>query len=411
MPLRGPARNAGSAPPPPRGMIRPARGDGVPGDSPERALSVSALTTQAKDVLEGTFPPIWISGEVGAFTKHRNGHWYFPLKDAGAAIDCVVWSRDQARIPAEPEEGMQVVAYGQLTMWAARSKVQFAVRAVEAEGEGLWRKAFERTKAALERDGLFDPARKRPIPRFPRCVGVVTSADGAAMHDIVSVIARRNPSIDVVVIPAAVQGAGAPDSLVRALERAARWGGADVLIVGRGGGSREDLWHFNDERVARAIAKCPIPIVSAVGHEQDVTLADFVADARAATPSAAAELVAPVLDDIRSDLRALATSMASVLQRRARDGRRDLGRVARDLRARASRTAERRRDRVRAVAGRINALSPLATLGRGYALPLASDGSALSRVAQYATGLRFDVRLQDGIVGAVATSVRPEGAE
>lgn len=407
MPSRGAPRDAVAAPPPERGRIRPRAGDGVPGDSPERAVSITALTTQARDVIEGTFPPIWIAGEVGALTRHRNGHWYFVLKDASSAIDCVVWSRDQYRLPDAPDEGMQVVAYGQLTMWAARAKVQFAVRAVEAEGEGLWRKAFEKTRAALERDGLLEQARKRPIPRFPRCVGVVTSADGAALHDIVSVIARRNPTIDVVVIPAAVQGEGAAPSIVRALKRAARWGGADVLIVGRGGGSREDLWCFNDERVARAIAASPTPVVSAVGHEVDITLADFVADARAATPSAAAELVAPVLEDVRKDLRAIAAGMASALGRRVRDGRRELARVSRDVSARATRNVERRRARFRAVAGRVEALSPLATLARGYAVARTPDGTAISRVAQLAVGDRFALRLLDGDVDAIADGVRP----
>ncbi|MEA3246164.1 MAG: exodeoxyribonuclease VII large subunit, partial [Gemmatimonadota bacterium] len=338
---------------------------------------------------------------------HRNGHWYFTLKDRTAAVDCVVWSRDQARFPAPPDDGMQVVAFGQLTMWAARARVQFVVRVMEAEGEGLWRKALEKVKAALEADGLLDAARKRPIPRFPRVVGVVTSVDGAAMHDIISVIARRNPTIDVVVIPAAVQGEAAPASLVRALRRAGRWGGADVLIVGRGGGSREDLWAFNDEKVARAIAACPIPTVSAVGHEVDLTIADLVADARAATPSAAAELVAPVLADLRRDLAALSAGMAASLTRRVRDGRAGVARAARELRAHGERAVARGRERLRGVAGRVNALSPLATLERGYALPRGADGATLSRVAQYVAGARFELVLVDGRVDAATEGVRP----
>ena len=389
-----------------RGMIPGGASDVVPGASPEHAIPVSVLTEGAKAVIEGAFPPLWVSGEVSNFTRHRNGHWYFSLKDATASIDCVVWSRDQVRIPAPPDEGMQVVAQGQLSMWAARAKVQFAVKLMEAEGEGLWRKALERTRAALEKDGLLALERKRPIPRFPRCVGVITSADGAAMHDIVSVIARRNPTIDVVIIPAAVQGETAPDSLVRALERAARWGGADVLIIGRGGGSREDLWAFNDEMVARAIAASPTPTVSAVGHEVDISIADLVADHRAATPSAAAELVAPVLDDIRADLRALRSAMSSALLRRARDGRRDLSRVAREVRGRASRVVERRGDRMRALSGRIHALSPLATLARGYALPRTREGVALSRAGLIPAGTRFNLLMHDGEVDATADAVR-----
>ena len=409
MPPRGSSRagrQAAAAQGAGRGMLPGGAADGVPGGSPEHAIPVSALNAAAKDALENAFPPLWVSGEVSNFTRHRNGHWYFTLKDATASIDCVVWSRDQVRFPAAPDEGMQVVAQGTLSMWAARAKVQFAIKAMEAEGEGLWRKALEQTRAALERDGLLALGRKRPIPRFPRCVGVITSADGAAMHDIIAVISRRNPTIDIVIIPAAVQGDTAPDSLVRALGRAAAWGGADVLIIGRGGGSREDLWAFNDERVARAIAASTVPTVSAVGHEVDVTIADLVADHRAATPSAAAELVAPVLDDIRADLRALGTTMSGALVRRARDGRRDLSRVARDVRARALRVVERRADRMRALSGRINALSPLATLARGYALPRTPAGVALSRAAQLKPGARFQLLMQDGEIDATADAVR-----
>jgi exodeoxyribonuclease VII large subunit len=257
---------------------------------------------------------------------------------------------------------------------------------------------------------------------------VITSADGAAMHDIVSVIRRRNPTIDVVIIPAAVQGDSAPESIVRALDRAARWGGADVLIVGRGGGSREDLWCFNDERVARAIAASPIPTVSAVGHEVDFSIADLVADHRAATPSAAAELVAPVLDDLRADLRALKASMTSGLTRRARDGRRDLddvrGAMTRalrrradgarrelvttrnDIRARVTRLVERRSDKLSIVSGRLNALSPLRTLERGFAFPHARDGAAISRAAQLKPGMKFQMKMQDGEVDATVDAVR-----
>jgi exodeoxyribonuclease VII large subunit len=252
----------------------------APGTSQESALSIAELNGYAKEVLEGAFPPLWIKGEVSNFTAHRNGHWYFSLRDANAQISCVVWSRDVKRLPAAPDEGMQVLARGQISVYAARGQMQFAISTLEAEGEGLWRKAFEKTRAALEKDGLLDPARKRALPRFPKRVAVITSPDGAALHDVVSVIGRRNPGVDIVVIPAAVQGETAPDSLLKALDRLERWNGADVLIIGRGGGSREDLWAFNDERVARAIAACNIPTISAVGHEVDFTIADLVADHR-----------------------------------------------------------------------------------------------------------------------------------
>ncbi|MEK6612266.1 MAG: exodeoxyribonuclease VII large subunit, partial [Gemmatimonadota bacterium] len=288
-----------------RALVR----DAAPGETAETALTIADLTQTAKAILEGAMPPLWIRGEVSNFTAHRNGHWYFTLKDATAAISCVVWARDASRIPAMPDEGMQVMAHGQLSVYAARGQMQFMVRALEAEGEGLWRKAFEATRARLEKDGLLDPARKKPIPRFPTRVAVVTSPDGAALHDITSVIARRNPTVDIIVVPAAVQGESAPASIVAALERVARWRGADVVIIGRGGGSREDLWAFNDEAVARAIAACPLPTISAVGHEVDVTIADLVADLRAATPSAAAEAAVPVLADIVAGIAMLRATM------------------------------------------------------------------------------------------------------
>jgi exodeoxyribonuclease VII large subunit len=283
--------------------------------------------------------------------------------------------------------------------------MQFMVRAMEAEGEGLWRKAFEQARAALERDGLLSPARKRPLPRFPRRVAVVTSPDGAALHDIISVIRRRNPGVEIVVIPAAVQGDTAPDSLVAALARAARWNGADVLIVGRGGGSREDLWAFNDERVARAIAASPMPTISAVGHEVDVTIADLVADHRAATPSAAGEAAVPVLADVAATIRALGGAMRSAAELRVRDAGDALRRLSRDLAVRSLRAVERRRASLRETAARLEALSPLATLSRGYAVALNEAGGALPSAALFAPGMPFALELRDGRVHATADEV------
>ena len=329
----------------------------APGGSPEDALTIADLTNAAKEILEGAFPPIWIKGEVSNFTAHRNGHWYFSLRDATAQLSCVVWSRDVLRIPAPPDEGMQVMALGQLSVYAARGQMQFMIRSMEAEGEGLWRKAFDKTKAALEKDGLLHPARKRALPRFPRRVAVITSPDGAALHDIISVIRRRNSGVEIIVIAAAVQGETAPDSLVAALYRIARWNAADVVIIGRGGGSREDLWAFNDERVARAIAACPIPTISAVGHEVDFTIADLVADHRAATPSAAAEAAVPVLAEVVSGIRALGDMIRSSAEQRVRDGGRHLRQYSRDLAVRSLRNVERRRARVQELAARLETLS------------------------------------------------------
>ncbi len=377
----------------------------APGGSPEEALTIAQLTNAAKEVLEGAFPPIWIKGEVSNFTAHRNGHWYFSLRDATAQLSCVVWSRDTKRIPAPPDEGMAVMAHGQLGVYAARGQMQFMVRAMEAEGEGLWRKAYEKTKAALEKDGLLDPSRKRALPRFPRRVAVITSPDGAALHDIISVIQRRNPGVEIIVIAAAVQGETAPDSLVAALDRLARWNDADVVIVGRGGGSREDLWAFNDERVARAIAASPIPTISAVGHEVDFTIADLVADFRAATPSAAAEAAVPVLDDIVAGIRGLGDSIRAAAELRVRDAGFTLRQISRDLGVRSLRSVERRRSRVQQRAARLETLSPLATLARGYAVALNEKGGALPSAAQFKPGMHFAMEMRDGRVHATADDV------
>ena len=376
------------------------------GDSPETALAIAEVTSAAKDVLEGAFPPMWVRGEVTNFTAHRNGHWYFTLRDKTAQISCVVWSRDTLRIPAPPDEGMQVTTRGQLSVFPGQGKMQLMINAIEAEGEGLWRKQFEKTRAALEKDGLLDPSRRRPIPRFPRRVAIVTSPDGAALRDVIAVISRRNPGVEIIVVPATVQGEAAPASLVAALGRVARWNAADVVIIGRGGGSREDLWAFNDERVARAIAACPIPTISAVGHEVDITIADLVADFRAATPSAAAERAVPVLSEVVASVRSLGRVLLEGVVGRLRDSTRELRQFSRDLAVRSQRVVERRRARVQELAATIEALSPLATLARGYAVALNERGGALGSAALFAPGMPFALELRDGRVHATADDVK-----
>lgn len=391
-------------------------GGEYPGTSPETALSIAALNSATKDVLEGAFPPLWVKGEVSKLTAHSNGHWYFALKDASAQLSCVVWSRDVRRIPAKPDEGMSVTAYGQLSMYPARGQVQFMVTKMEAEGEGLWRKAFEATRALLEKDGLLDPARKRPLPRFPRRIAMVTSLDGAALHDVRSVLERRDPTVELIVVGATVQGDTAPPSIVAGIERVVRWHQADpahhvdTLIVGRGGGSREDLWCFNDERVARAIAACPIPTISAVGHEVDVTIADLVADVRAATPSAAAETAVPVLDEVRAEVAALGANMRDAVELIMRDATRSVRQLSRELAMRAERSVERRRARVSELAARIDALSPLATLSRGYGVARRRDGGALPSASAFSAGLEFDLQLRDGIITARTEAIALRGA-
>lgn len=378
-----------------------------PGLSPETALSVADLTCATRDIIEGSFEPVWIRGEVVGLKQHRNGHWYYTLKDADAQIRCVTWASDARRLPAPPDEGMTVTALGKLTVFPARGELQLRVITMQAAGDGLWRKAFEQVRARLEAEGLFAADRKRALPLLPRCVAVVTSADGAALHDIVAVVRRRCRITRVVVSHAVVQGEDAPGSIVAALHRVARWGEADVVILGRGGGSREDLWAFNDERVVRAAAGMPVPVIAAIGHEVDVTLADLAADHRAATPSAAAEQAVPHLGDLVRQVRRLGADLreAGVAQvEAARERLADAG--ARVARA-AAVPIERRRLELAGIAGRLHALSPLATLERGYAVLQDAAGDTITSVTGVRAGDAVVARLQDGRVSASVTRVAP----
>jgi len=388
---------AHAPPPAPEPLIDSTR---YPGETAASAIAVSLLTQTAKDVIEGAFIPLWVRGEISDFKSHRNGHWYFCLRDGQAQVRCVAWKRDQRGIPAAPDDGMQVAAFGRLTVYAARGEMQFSVTRIEAEGDGLRRKALEITRARLEADGLLAPERKRRLPPFPRVIAVVTSPDGAALHDIVAVTRRRGANVRLVVVPAAVQGETAPEELCFALDQVNRWGGADLVIVGRGGGAREDLWAFNDERVARAVAACRVPTISAVGHEIDVSICDLVADLRAATPSAAAEAATRSRGELEGELRKLSLRMRSATRAlvRARGDR--LRHIGRDLASGGGEQVARRRTQLGAVSGRLHALSPLATLARGYAVARGRDGSTLSTVAQLSDGLPFDLVVRDGTVSA-----------
>ena len=382
----------------------------IPGASPAAAVPVSAVAETVKEVVEGAFMPIWVRGEVSDFKAHRNGHWYFSLRDHAAQIRCVVWARDTRRLPAPPDDGMHVVALGQLGVYTARTEVQFTVRAMDAQGDGLRRKALERTRAALAADGLLDPERKRPLPRFPRRVAIVTSPDGAALHDVAAVLHRRWPVAELIVVAAKVQGEGAAEELCAAIARVARFGQADVMIIGRGGGAAEDLWAFNDERLARAVADCPIPTISAVGHEVDITICDLVADLRAPTPSAAAEAVAPLLDDLRAELADVGRALGDAIRARADDARATLDDARRALRAGLADVVERHRGVLATRAAQLHALSPLATLGRGFAYAHAPEsGAPLTHVADFTADRAFDLLLRDGRVHArtLSTSSTP----
>ena len=262
-------------------------------DTRPRALSVSELNHQARHLLESSFMQVWVEGELSSFSRPSSGHWYFSLKDQKCQIRCAMFRGANQRIRTLPKEGDQIRIRGKVTLYENRGDFQIIVEHLEPAGLGPLQQAFEALKMKLQAEGLFDPARKKPLPVTPRHIGVVTSPTGAAIHDILTVLARRCPAIPVTLYPTAVQGQAATADIVNAIDHAQRHGVADVLIIGRGGGSLEDLWCFNEEAVARAIAGCSIPTVSAVGHEVDVTIADFVADLRAPTPSAAAEKISP----------------------------------------------------------------------------------------------------------------------
>ena len=375
------------------------------GFAPDRPASVSDVALETRALVEAGLHPLWVRGEISDFKQHRNGHWYFCLRDASAQIKCVVWSRDQRGLPAPPDDGMQVVLYGQMTVYAARGDLQLKVMRIEAEGDGLWRKAMELTLAKLRREGLLEESRKRPIPQFPKRVAVVTSPDGAAVRDIVAVLRQRNSGVQLIVCAAKVQGDGAPLEIAAAIRRVGRWGLADVLIVGRGGGGKEDLWAFNDERVARAIVACPIPVISAVGHEADITVCDAVADLRAPTPSAAAAAACVARDEVERAFALARRNLSEVIGGRVRDARIELDRVRRNIGQASERVVVAKRSGLSTAAGRLNALSPLATLSRGYAVARDADGHALTSANQFKSGLEFDLLLHDGVVNAETKSV------
>jgi len=298
-------------------MARDAGADG------RDVFSVSRLNETARQLLESELGNVWVEGEVSNLARPASGHVYFSLKDAGAQVRCAMFRTRNRAVGFEARDGMKVVAYGRVSLYTPRGDYQLIVEALEAAGEGLLRLRFEQLKRKLFDEGLFDAALKRPLPRWPRAIGVVTSASGAAVRDIITVLRRRCPALPVIVYPTSVQGEGAAAEIAAAIATANRRAECDVLIVGRGGGSLEDLWSFNEEIVARAIHDSTIPVVSAVGHEVDFTIADLVADLRAATPSAAAELVSPDMLEIEARLQRarqrLVQTMAQSLKRQGRE--------------------------------------------------------------------------------------------
>ena len=281
-----------------------------------RVLTPSALNRLVRELIEGALPLVWIEGEISNFVRASSGHWYFSLKDAAAEVRCAMFARENARLKFRAANGARVLARARVTVYEARGSYQLVIEHMEDAGEGALRRAFERLKAKLQAEGLFDESRKRPLPAFPRRIGVITSASGAAVRDVLSVARRRFALTEIDVLPVLVQGAEAPAQIAAMLRKAAKPDRYDVLLVTRGGGSLEDLAAFNDEGVARAIAASAVPVVSAVGHEIDFSISDFVADLRAPTPSVAAELILPDGDALRRTLGQCETRLRHALQRR-----------------------------------------------------------------------------------------------
>ncbi|HEY7913736.1 MAG TPA: exodeoxyribonuclease VII large subunit [Blastocatellia bacterium] len=279
-----------------------------------RALSVSELTARIKISLEGQFGEVMVEGEISNYRRHSSGHWYFTLKDEGAMLRCASFRMQNRFIRFTPEDGLSVRAHGRLSLYEARGEYQLIVEFMEPVGIGSLQLAFEQLKSRLAREGLFDLERKRQLPLLPRCIGVVTSPTGAAIHDIIRVIRRRDEGVNIVLAPARVQGDGAGEEIARAIELLNERDDVDVIIVGRGGGSIEDLWCFNEEPVARAIFNSRKPVISAVGHETDFTIADFVADLRASTPSAAAEIVTMVRDELFARVAGLVEDLSNAIR-------------------------------------------------------------------------------------------------
>ncbi len=379
-------------------------------------FTVSGLTGEIGACLGAEFGDVWVEGELSGFKPHGSGHWYFSLKDDHAVLNCAMFRGDNARVKAHPREGDRVLLRGAVDVYAPRGSYSLIVRKMESTGEGELLKRLEALRARLAAEGLFDERRKRPLPAHPTAIGVATSATGAAFQDILRVVDDRYPGMPIYLAACRVQGEGAAAEIVRAIELLNRHGKSDVLIVGRGGGSAEDLWCFNEEVVVRAIVASRIPVVSAVGHEIDWSLSDFAADRRAATPSHAAELITPEKDALLDALEAISERLAHAMARRIRAGRDRLtrirlrhprvrverGRVRCDeldtrLHAAVSRLATRRRERVVLAGRHLDALSPLKVLDRGYAIAL-KGGAAVTDAALLRSGDRLVVRLARGKV-------------
>jgi exodeoxyribonuclease VII large subunit len=398
---------------------------------------VSELTLYIKDLLEldPDLGDVRVRGEISNFTRAASGHLYFTLKDAEAAISCVMWRSDAQRLRWQPEHGAAALARGRISVYPPRGNYQLYVDDLQRAGSGDLHALFEELRDRLGAEGLFDQERKRPLPQFPRAVGIVTSPQAAALRDVLNVLQRRYPLVRVLLSPSMVQGDGAPAQIVDALQTLDAHDDVDLILLVRGGGSLEDLWAFNDERVARAIVACRHPVVSGVGHQTDFTITDFVADLRAPTPSAAAELAVPDRAELQQQLAAARDLLAGGMERRLAQARqvlqghrRSLQRLSPrtrvdthrqqvdDLLRRASRALAYglglRRSGLEALQARLVALSPQATLERGYAIVrLVEGGEVVRSTGQVSAGAALAIRVQDGEFGAIAQSRIEEAAE
>jgi exodeoxyribonuclease VII large subunit len=386
---------------------------------PPAALTVSELDRLLRDTVRSNplLNQVLVRGETSNVQRTATGVVFFTLRDDEAQIACVLFRAVAEGLPFDLADGMAVLTTGDVDLYARRGEVQLVIRTVAPEGVGLFWATFQKTRKSLEEDGLLQAARKRPLPTFPRRIGLVTSERGAVIHDLVTILRRRYPLASVVLSPSLVQGPEAPASLRRALTDIQDR--VDVVIVARGGGSLEDLWCFNDEGLARAIAACPVPVVSAVGHETDVTIADFVADVRAPTPSAAAELVSPDVQELQGHIVSLAETSRATIQNLLRDRHRglamaggrlspaslqqevhedaeDLRRLGRGLRDAAARMLRTASERLASLNDRLDAVSPLGTLRRGYAIVERDDGRLVTEARAVRASDALVVRLRDG---------------
>ncbi len=401
-------------------------------DPVSAAISVSQLNRRVKTLIEHGLARLWVEGEISNLSRPASGHIYFSLKDDSAQVSAA-WFRQRQRGPAVGfKDGDKVLAFGRVSIYEARGNYQLIVEQVQPAGEGVLKLRFDALKKKLLDEGLFDDDRKQELPALPARIGVITSPSGAAVRDILSILGRRFPAIPVVIYPAAVQGDAAPGELVGALASAVRRAECDVLILSRGGGSLEDLWAFNDEELARAIAECPLPVISAVGHEVDFTIADFVADVRAPTPSAAAEIVVPDQVEWQHRLNALAARVYRIGQREVEDRAQQLDWLRKrliassptaTLRRQHDRLQEKRRrlaifarhalanasHRIALLARALNSVSPLATLDRGYAIVMkAESGNVLLRADELSAGDNIRARLSQGELIATVKEVIDE---